>query len=161
MASHCVNSRGQISIEYILLVIILLIYLQSFVQPVFESSIHSSQDVAAIGQASAAARKLAQSIDFVGGSPADMKQTISFYLPANTTLSCSGAPAPAVQYTATISLPHPACNNTTSCSGSISVLGSLALNCGSLFTLNPGAVGGKYYSVMVYKQGGVVNVAPA
>jgi uncharacterized protein (UPF0333 family) len=156
MESDTMNTKGQISIEYILLIIVLLVFIQSFIQPVFESSINASQDVSLVGQARSGAQKLVNALNFVGASPGDMKQTVDFFLPANSTLSCDSA-TKVVTFTTLLSAEHDSCTAGL-CTKSLPIYDSINLNCDNLGTLSPGETQGKYYSVIVTRSSGVVDV---
>ena len=81
--------KGQISIEFIIILVIMLIYIQTMIQPMMDASINSTQEVNALGQTRSATEKLVNAVDFVALSASSTKQQIHFYLPANVTLSCN------------------------------------------------------------------------
>tara|TARA_Y100000310_G_scaffold345396_1_gene464447 strand:- start:12191 stop:12706 length:516 start_codon:yes stop_codon:yes gene_type:complete len=84
------NKRGQISIEFILIILIALIYIHSVIQPTVNIAAWSTEDVTRLGQAKLAAQKIASAVNQMAINPAAGKKTISVFVPKGGTVSCSG-----------------------------------------------------------------------
>ena len=165
MAFHSLNGRGQVSIEYILLLIIMLIYVQIMIQPILETAVNSSEEISRLGQVKAAAEKLTNAVDFVSLSSGNTKQTVSFFLPPETSISCSPS-TKQFTYTANINITHEACQDDADgddllCTKRIPVVGSSQLNCvnfGRGQSISSASATGRYYDVAVRKVGDTVYV---
>ncbi|MFH1586392.1 MAG: hypothetical protein ABID38_00885 [Candidatus Diapherotrites archaeon] len=80
--------RGQASIEIIMLVMIIALFIQTVVNPSLTIAAASGKETARIGQARFAAEKLANTIDAVSVAPGENKRTITLFVPGNTILTC-------------------------------------------------------------------------
>jgi hypothetical protein len=83
------NKRGQISIEFILIILIALIYIHSVVQPTATIASQSTEDVTRLSQAKLAAQKLAAGINQLGANQSDGRKTISLFVPKNSSIECA------------------------------------------------------------------------
>ncbi len=88
MASCFLNKKGQISIEFVLILLIGLIYLNTISSAVIYPAIDSAKDVSNVGEARLASEKIVNSINELSVSPGDGKKTIRVFVPENTTISC-------------------------------------------------------------------------
>jgi len=84
------NKKGQVSIEFILIVLIALIYIYAVIQPTVDLATKSTDDTTRLSQTKLAAQKLAASINQVEASQSDGKKTISLLIPRNSEVSCAG-----------------------------------------------------------------------
>ncbi len=82
------KSRGQASIEFILLIVVILLYLQTVVQPTVSVANISAQEVNRVGKARSAAESLANTIKSVSLQSSQSKQTIQIFVPAKAELHC-------------------------------------------------------------------------
>ncbi|RLG71125.1 MAG: hypothetical protein DRO04_00490 [Candidatus Iainarchaeum archaeon] len=155
--------KGQIAIEFILIIVIMLIFLQTIIQPTLTSSITTVKDVSSLAQAKIAAEKIVNAIDFVALNASDSKIEVGIFLPVNTTLKCDPA-AKKIYFSSVVSMPHESCeadedNNASVCTKSISTISTITLNCNAFginHTLNP--TKNSFYKISVKKLGGIVYV---
>lgn len=164
MVFHHLNGKGQVSIEYILILVIMLIYIQIMVQPIMQTAIDSSEEISQLGQVKAAAEKLSNAVDFISLSSGNSKQTVGFYLPPHTAINCVGS-AKELRYSAEINVTHEACqddgdNDDLLCTKRIPIVGSGNLSCvgfGNGVRIEAQDVG-RYFDVSVRKVGETVYV---
>lgn len=83
------NRKGQASIEFILLIILMLLYVQTIILPAIDMSKSSVKGTMGLGEAVFAGEKIANAINYVGSGSGEGKETISVYLPAESTISCA------------------------------------------------------------------------
>lgn len=95
------NKKGQISIEFILIVTIAFAYIGATVWPIATDSAQAAFDVKAIADTRLSATKIANALNEAASSSGDMKKTVSVVLPENSEISCDGA-ADEVKYKARI-----------------------------------------------------------
>jgi uncharacterized protein (UPF0333 family) len=164
VAFYHLNAKGQVSIEYILILVIMLIYIQIMVQPILETAVESSEEISQLGQVKAATEKLSNAVDFISLSSGNSKQTVGFYLPAHTAINCLGS-SKEFRFSADIKVTHEACQNDRDaddllCTKRIPVVGSSNLSCvgfGNGVRIAAQDVG-RYYDVSVRKVGDTVYV---
>jgi len=85
------RQKGQVSIEFILIVVIALVYISGFVWPSIEIASSAATDVKAVADTKASAMKIATALDEAAVSNGDMKKTVSIFLPNGATLNCDAA----------------------------------------------------------------------
>ena len=83
-----IGSRGQSSIEFILLVAIAMIYISTVIMPSVEISKRAASDTMQLSQARLAAEKLANTIDSVAAASGDAKATITIIVPQRALVKC-------------------------------------------------------------------------
>ncbi len=83
------NRKGQASIEFMLLLIVMLLYIQLIIMPSIDISSKSANDIMRLGEARFAAEKLANTIDYVASSSGESKQTIKLFVPEDATIICN------------------------------------------------------------------------
>jgi uncharacterized protein (UPF0333 family) len=81
------DKRGQVSVEYLLVVLVLILILSIITIPLIGESIDSSNDVSDASDAKVATDTLANAADVVYANGPGAKRTVSFYIPQNGTLS--------------------------------------------------------------------------
>jgi len=91
MASCFLNKKGQISIEFVLILLIGLIYLNTISSAVIYPAIDSAKDVSNIGEARLAVEKIVNSVNELAASPGEGKKTINVFVPEKTTITCTGS----------------------------------------------------------------------
>lgn len=77
------DSRGQVSLEYLLLILVVLIVLGGVTIPLIGSSIEASTDVSRASDAKVAVQTIANAADIVYANGPGAKRTVSFYIPVN------------------------------------------------------------------------------
>lgn len=83
-----IGKKGQVSIEFILIVTIALIYINVSVWPTIEAGSQIATEVKAVADTKIAAMKLAGSLNEAFLSSGDMKKTIGLGLPKNGKITC-------------------------------------------------------------------------
>jgi hypothetical protein len=87
------NRKGSISIEFILLIGIALIYINGVVWPIADSSSNATAEVKAVADTKIAAMKLGNAINEASVSSGDMKKTVQLFVPENAEIGCTPASA--------------------------------------------------------------------
>ena len=82
------GKKGQISIEFILVILIALIYIYSVIQPTVLNASQSTEDVARLSQAKLAAQKLAGAINQLEMGGDEGKKTITLFVPKGSSVEC-------------------------------------------------------------------------
>ena|SRR3989338_8581013 len=90
------NSKGQATIEFLLVMIVALTYIIVVVQPNADIAGFAAEDVANISKFKLSTEKLANAIQYVSISGQGTKESMVFFLPIGSTLSCT---SPANQLT--------------------------------------------------------------
>ena len=108
------NGKGQISIEFLLIMLIMLLYLQTIIRPGIDSAEMAASDVQRVDQTNLMAEKLASSINEIAAASGDTKKTIQLFLPENVFISCD-VTNKTIDYN--VGLEHP--EETTACPGNI------------------------------------------
>lgn len=83
------DSRGQISAEYLFLILIFLIILGSVTLPLAANSISSSMNVSVTSDAKTAVSTIANAVDVVYANGPQSQRTVNVYFPQDTTLGYS------------------------------------------------------------------------
>lgn len=88
------GSKGQISIEFIMLLLVILILFYAVVIPNLDFASFATQDVSRLSQTKLAAQELANSVETVSASAKGARQTITIFIPAKSeiNLNCSTVP---------------------------------------------------------------------
>ena len=81
------DSKGQISAEYLFLILIFLIILGSVTVPLAGKSISSSMNVSVTSDAKTAVSTIANAVDVVYANGPQAIRTVNVYFPQDTTLS--------------------------------------------------------------------------
>lgn len=85
----CMNQKGQAAIEFIMLILIVLIYLLTITRPLVNDAKSLTNDVQIIVRADAEIKRIANSITEVSMLGKGTKKTILLFVPSNTTISCN------------------------------------------------------------------------
>jgi len=80
------DSRGQVSLEYLLLILVVLLILGGVTIPLIGSSIEASTDVSRASDAKVAVQTIANAADIVYANGPGAKRTVSFYIPVDGVL---------------------------------------------------------------------------
>lgn len=81
------DKRGQVSVEYLLIVLVLILVLSIVTIPLIGKSIDSSNDVSDASDAKVATDTLANAADVVYANGPGAKRTVSFFVPQTGNLS--------------------------------------------------------------------------
>lgn len=86
------DDRGQISAEYLLLIVVILVILSSVTIPLMGQSIDASNDVSWTSDAKVAVTSVANAVNIVYANGPGAKRTFDVYIPQNNmTLQTSGS----------------------------------------------------------------------
>jgi len=118
--------KGQTSIEFMLLIVISLLYIQTVISPNVNESLLSVSDTARVGQARLATEKLTNAINYVAASNSESKTTVNLFIPDRTIITCDESNK-RISYQTTID------GNIAKCG----ILDDDASNCEKDFELNP------------------------
>ena len=171
------NKRGQVSIEFILLIVITLVYIYGTVWPLINDAIVAAEDVQRVSDTKISAQKLANAINEAAAGSGESKRTIHLLLPADASISCNAGenkidyslevdnlhcrqPSAECAYFEGSTQKDPLTCATSSadekhfeCSTSISmVAGAVSGSCPSL-------VGPSFEAIIVQKTGGAISVS--
>lgn len=83
------SRKGQISIEFMLILLICIGYLHMLTATVIGPSIDAAEDITRLGQAKLSAEKLASAINEMGSSLGEGKRTLHLFVPKDSELSCN------------------------------------------------------------------------
>lgn len=86
--------RGQISIEFMLLIVFILVFLGATVLPSLELSVATVRDVRGIAETRVAAEKIANTVESLKGQSTAAQETLRVIVPKNATISCCDSQAP-------------------------------------------------------------------
>ncbi|MBT4870791.1 MAG: hypothetical protein HON47_04405 [Candidatus Diapherotrites archaeon] len=82
------KSRGQVAIEFIFIVLLVVVYLFSVTKPLVESSQGIIEDIDTITRSNNEAKKLLNSVKRVSMQGSGSKETIQLFIPLNGTVGC-------------------------------------------------------------------------
>ncbi|AIS32196.1 hypothetical protein [Methanobacterium formicicum] len=80
------EEKGQASVEYLLLIVVILIILASVTIPLVSSSVNSTMDVSRSSDTKNAIESMANAVNLVYANGPGAKRTIDVYLPQNMNL---------------------------------------------------------------------------
>lgn len=90
---HCsrlrLGRKGQVTIEFMLLLTLIMIYLTTIVQPSLAVAESAVKDASGLAKARLAAEKLANAVNGVGVSSGEARRSISLFIPKNAEISCA------------------------------------------------------------------------
>jgi len=84
------DNKGQISAEYLLLVVVFIVILASVTIPMASKSIDTSMDVSQVSDAKTAVESIANAADVIYANGPGSKRTIDVYIPQSTNLEATG-----------------------------------------------------------------------
>ncbi|MFH0715029.1 MAG: hypothetical protein V1847_04975 [Candidatus Diapherotrites archaeon] len=155
------NKKGQSSIEFVLLLVVLLVFIQVVIVPAVNTSQDAATDVARLGQAKLAAQQLADAINLVGSSSEGARQTVHIILPNDSSIVCNSSPA-SVTFSSRLDS-NAGFEGKSQCVASTHVCQStISVNTTSLSCIPSLMEGKRSFALRVEKAtGGVVNVSEA
>jgi len=158
------SKKGQISIEFMLIIIICLGYLHLLTINVLEPAINAAEDTTRLGQAKLSAEKLASAINEMSSSLGEGKRTLHLFVPKNSEIICNiGSPASISFAMDLYGQSIYACetdgdSNNKKCTSEID-LGNITLDCGGVDLSNPNADKGKFVKVTVDSDSGDITLS--
>ncbi|MBI2598001.1 MAG: hypothetical protein HYW50_02295 [Candidatus Diapherotrites archaeon] len=88
MAFNFLNSKGQLSVEFIFILITMLLFVETIIQPNILEAEKISKEMFGLGYTALAAEKIVNAIDLVQASGGETRQTINIYVPENAKIKC-------------------------------------------------------------------------
>ncbi len=85
------NARAQVSLELMLLIMVMLLYVQTVTQPVVQLTAKAVQDVGSVGKTRLAFDSLFDAVEGVGVSTGDARRVLEVFVPLGARLSCDSA----------------------------------------------------------------------
>jgi len=85
--------KGQVTIEFLMLLLVMLLYVQAIVQPNMEITSSAATDVANAGRGVAELSKFYNAVVDVGYSTGDAKSTVTLFMPPYSVLQCNSSQA--------------------------------------------------------------------
>lgn len=83
--------RGQISAEYLLLIVVILIIISAVTIPLLGKSVDASNDVSNVADTKSAVTEIANAVNIVYANGPGAKRTLDVYIPKSNTQFQSGA----------------------------------------------------------------------
>ncbi|MFH1663508.1 MAG: hypothetical protein ABH986_01715 [archaeon] len=80
--------KGQTSIEFMLLIVITLLYIQTVISPNVNETLTSVNDTTRVAEARLATEKLANAVNYVAASNSESKTTVNLFIPERTIILC-------------------------------------------------------------------------
>ncbi len=105
MLKRGMDSKGQLSVEYLFLLMIILVVFGFMVTNFIGPSIDASNDISDVSAASNAINSLANAAGIVYSNGPNSKRNLTFYIPYNTNITTSYVSASKGMYRAIIALP--------------------------------------------------------
>lgn len=84
------RQKGQVSIEFILLIVITLVYIYGTVWPLINDATVAAEDVQRVSDTKISAQKLANALNEAAANSGESKKTIHLLVPNKASISCSG-----------------------------------------------------------------------
>lgn len=85
------RTRGQIAIEFVIIVIVVSIYLLTVVFPLAQNASNAASDTSRISLARQALDNVRDAVEKADANPGDSKHTIELVIPEKTSFQCNGA----------------------------------------------------------------------
>ena len=149
------NKKGQLSLEFVLIMVVILLFMQTIILPSVDIAVSSAKDVKKVSEVSFAAEKLADTINYVASSSGDTIHNVSVYIPEGAALSCEDV---VIRMTATLERDAVGCTNSAVCDKTFPLVesSSLDIKCSNPWTVN----GPKMQKYQIFKIEGDVFVQP-
>lgn len=139
--------KGQASIEFILLMAIMLLFINTAIIANSNAASDAALDVSRLGKARLGAERLVDAINYVGLGAEGTKQTVSIFIPQGATITCipgtGSSPFGKISFTVDIKGIAPEVNGcsvnplspgNSTCSKSMPVYSTIALSCNTSIT---------------------------
>ena len=126
------NIKAQISVEFIILLAIFMLFFQATILPTIEFSENIIKDTHSLSIASDNVSRLITHIENFSNSPGYGKRSVFFYLPENATITFCGGSENNIKYNVKISTQNPiplTCDSTGDCNFTKNIETSLDVSC--------------------------------
>ncbi|MBS3061200.1 MAG: hypothetical protein J4215_01295 [Candidatus Diapherotrites archaeon] len=133
------NQNGQLSIEFMLILIVSIVYINTVIFPMVDFGQTTLNEIYGLGQTRMATQKIVNTINSVVLQSSTSKQIISMTLPKNSRIECVTAPQNGIKFTYTLSDIAQSCSVSTTCTRTIPVElpPGVSLNCAGLDFTGP------------------------
>ena len=129
----CKMRKGQAAIEFILLVVVMLLFINTAIITNANTASDAALDVSKVGKARLAVDKLVNSINYVGFGGEGTKQTVAVFVPENVIITCNpGAGSGTIGFSVTLQGSASGCTDVSGsfvCQKNIEVYDDVALGC--------------------------------
>lgn len=82
-----IDNKGQISAEYLLVIVVLLLVMGSITIPLVQKSVDATNDISWMSDANRAVDSLVNAVNVVYSNGPESRRTINFYIPKNMDLN--------------------------------------------------------------------------
>jgi len=82
------KTGGQASVEFMLLIVLILFYINTIISPSLDTGTKSLQDTTRLGAIRLSAQKIANAIDYVGSLTGEARTTVNVFIPERTVIYC-------------------------------------------------------------------------
>lgn len=158
--------KGQVSIEFVLIIVLMLMFIQTVIEPSVSGASNALEDIRQAGEIKAASQKLADSVDELALAPDGAVKTIFLFVPKSSTITCDAANKQ-IKYDTNLSSEATACqppketiipadNDPKKCTYAIKTIAA-TLSCTT--TTFDGLTKGNTFEVKLSKTAGVVSVS--
>ena len=89
MGAAILNEHGQVTIEFLLVLVIMLLYVQVLVIPISDSAVQAIEDVSRVANATLSTSKIVDNISFVSSLPGNSRQVVYIYVPKDSEITCN------------------------------------------------------------------------
>lgn len=80
--------KGQVSIEFVLIIVLMLMFIQTVIEPSVSGASNALEDIRQAGEIKAASQKLADSVDELALAPDGAVKTIFLFVPKSSKITC-------------------------------------------------------------------------
>jgi len=87
MFKRGMDNKGQLSVEYLLLLVVIFVVFGAMITYLIGPSIDSANDISRVSAASNAVNSIANAANIIYSNGPNSKRTVQVYIPANTTIT--------------------------------------------------------------------------
>jgi uncharacterized protein (UPF0333 family) len=89
MFKRGMDNKGQLSVEYLLLLVVIFVVFGAMITYLIGPSIDSANDISRVSAASNAVNSIANAANLVYSNGPNSKRTLQVYIPDNTVITCN------------------------------------------------------------------------
>ncbi|MCR4369031.1 MAG: hypothetical protein NUV67_03950 [archaeon] len=147
-----IGMKGQASIEFILVLLLAILFITTIIQPNVAEASDSIKDVSGIAKLRVATGKIANAIEYVSVSGSGTKRSVRIVVPEGGEITCvNDAVSDIHKVSFSYTAKTPTCDGSTDCN-------SRTENIGTDFTCNPATIPEGIYLAVASKVGNTVSV---
>ena len=153
MKPNRIGKKGQISLEFMLLIVFLLVYLSGTMLPAVDLAATTAQEVEGIGQARIATQKIVSTINRLQNQASGARETVTIFVPADANITCDTSNKIGFEFQLKGN-PVSSCASNGKCTA-VFPTQAASLSCGTGFTLRSGSLyyilGGQTVPIKIIK----------